>query len=261
MRLYRPGWLPNALKRARAVGWCMKPYCTTCGAFEFRGEMFRLAYTKIRPGTVLEFRTPRELFDQISQEERDKTFIELVSELKRIESTKNLPCEGLRVLIIDLDAITRASGNPRLLDQLLGNCPANNFLALMRAHSEQIALDVLNREQQEAKNHARKLLRKTMHSIQKPKPIPRDERVRKGTGEIHDFLRRYESETSSTRLLILSDEYFMFTLDVVPRESIPNRSDVAGLSLERRNRLALRIDKRRGKWGSLKNVLLLEGAC
>ena len=74
--------------------------------------------------------------------------------------------------------------------------------------------------------------------------------------EIKTFLDNFSQCDEKNRLLTLASEELNMPLDVIPPELIPvDPKIVSTLSGEDKDRLIARIDRRRGVWGELKEVL------
>ena len=80
------GWLEAVLVDARDAGWCMRPYCTTCGCLEFRRAFWTAAARQAGVGTArIKFAShPNGFFQGFSAGERVATVRVLVAGLRQL---------------------------------------------------------------------------------------------------------------------------------------------------------------------------------
>jgi hypothetical protein len=250
-----PNWLTEVFRTAQSNNWCMRPYCTTCGAQYFRLAIFQNAYnfagSEIRK---LSWSDVWNGLTSLSEPERKNVTHEIAERLRTLPSLKNIPENGLRVVFMDLDRMYDSQGNGLSLDEGLGATPAGNYLALMRRHSARLSAERAEQGRIEKENTEKRKRRKSSASAQTRAPRAQWERIESGNGPIHKFLRKFREISVADRLKILAADDFMFPLEIIPRNLIPLDTNFFALSAEERKNLVRRIGNRSGRWRRLKKL-------
>lgn len=130
-------WLEALLVGAQDAGWCMRPYCTTCGCLEFRRAYWAAAARQAEIVSPFESTRPlRDILVEISAAKREALVRTLVAGLRELPPLWS-DSEAFRTIINDLDPPLILHGVPMALDIELSGTPAGEALARMRAHAEE----------------------------------------------------------------------------------------------------------------------------
>jgi hypothetical protein len=248
------GWLEAVLVDAQDAGWCMRPYCTTCGCLEFRRAYWAAAARQA--GIAIRFKSaclPHDFFMGVSAAEREmivRTLVAGLRELPRIWSDS----EAFETIIVDLDPPLVQHGVPMALDTELSASPAGEKLARMRAHAEEA--------------NAR---RKWQRAYESPQAVEERKRVKREKRAIAHARRQSETRRRNTERLELlavldrlspAERLSRFAsdpalnLDCVSDELIPAQErDLIDFDKAMAVALLTRIDRRKGAWGRLRRLL------
>lgn len=249
------GWLEAVLVGARDAGWCMRPYCTTCGCFEFRRAYWTAAAQQagIETTRLESAREPRDFLDGFSGAEREAIVRSLVAGLRQLSSQwRN--AEAFRTIIIDLDPPLIMHGVPMVLDTELSATPAGEELAQMRAYAKWGAAE-----------------RKGRETYDSPQAVEERKRVKRQKKACSHAQRQSEARTRHAERLELlaalarlpvAERLSRFAMDLALRldwvsaELIPaQESDLINLKTEEAVALVARIGRRRGAWGRLRRMI------
>ena len=234
----------------------MQPCCTTCGAWDFRRQIFQRAFdTAGFENGRYQWNNPRDVLSALSHSERKKIAAKITKGLKDIDDLRGLSEEGLRTVFIDLDELYELRDPDPTLDEILDGSEAGNYLAKMRAHSDALYAERSQRRLVEEENREKRKQKKSKQNPQTTPPRPQRERIAEGSGAVQEFLREYIELPPAEKLEILAKNEFLFPLDIIPRDQVPANADLTALTAEERKRLIHRIDKRTGRWKSLKTRL------
>jgi hypothetical protein len=249
-------WLNEVFQTAQANNWCIKPYCTTCGAQVFRLAIFQSA-SKSADSEIRQLLWA-DVWDgltSLSESDRENVSHEIAEQLKNLSSLESIPEDGLRVVLMDLDRIFNPLGFGDFLDELLDATPAGNYLARMRDHTARLRSERAERGRIEAENRERREQRRIERPTRARPPRPQRDRIEDGNSPIHVFLKEFRELPPTDKLRKLAADDFAFPLEIIPRELFPKDADVSALSTEERERLIGRINNRTGRWRSLKTQL------
>jgi hypothetical protein len=250
-------WLNEIFQTAQENNWCMTPFCTTCGAQNFRLAIFQSA--SLSKGSEFRQILWEDVWNgliSLSESQRESVAREISEQLKNLSSLEKIPANGLRVVLMDLDRIFNPLGFGGSLEDYLGATPAGNYLVQMRLHAAQTSAERAERRRTETENRERRERRRLEHTTQASSPRAQWERIEDGDSPIHVFLREFRELNSIDRLRKLAAEDFKFTFDIIPKNLIPVDADISVLSAEERGRLIDRIDNRTRRWRRLKTQLL-----
>ena len=238
-------WLEKLLDKSRSLKWCVKSYCTTCGCEKFRGHFLVLLSQKI--GFELPAQTGlRHRLNAISSDYLALCFKETVKALEELpkSSLDKHDNQALEVILIDLYAMKLAplvSLSQPYGDIIKGTWVEEKFSAIE---------DAAMRDREIQKERAE------YNSPERVKVEVRLEKSSQRKSEINAFLDSFSQCDEKSRLLTLASEELNMPLDVIPPDLIPvNPEIVSTLSAEDKDRLVARIDRRRGVWGELKEML------
>jgi hypothetical protein len=251
------GWLTELIQEATANNWCMRPYCTLCGASNFRSEIFKRAYEGVGDDE-LDWANLRDAMLSISPSIEAAMVREIAEELASITDIYRFPTSCLRVLLIDLNNL--CSPLVGTLDEMLEGSEAGEYLSKMRAHSE-ARYKNWNKEEpvdpQVEKEREQQRRQKEIRYNECVNTVRRPQRVRifDGTTPIHEFLKEYCNLSPAEQLKKLAAADLQFSFDVIPRDYIPVEEEITALSLEERQLLKSRIDKRTKGWNRISNRL------
>lgn len=249
------GWLEAVLVGAQGAGWCMRPYCTTCGCVEFRRAYWAAAARQAGIASRFESaRLPRDFFVGVSAVERDvlvRTLIAGLRELPPIWSNS----DAFRTIIIDLDPPLILHGVPMALDTELHSTPAGEALARMRAHSEEARA---RRDRQQAYE--------SPQAVEERKRVEREKRAiahasrqsetRRRNAERLELLAAALARLSPAERLSRFATDPALKLDCVSAELIPAQErDLVDLEKGMAVALLARIGWRKGPWGRLRRML------
>jgi hypothetical protein len=248
------GWLEAVLLDAQRAGWCMQPYCTTCGCLEFRRAYWAAAAE--RAGIADRFesaRIPKDLLGEISAAEREVLVRALVAGLRELPR-KWSDSEAFRTIIIDLDPPLILHGVLMSLDAELSATPAGEALTQMRSHSKEA------RERRE-----RRTIFESPQATEDRKRAEREDKAAAHTRRQSEAVRRNTERSELLadlarlapveRLSRFSTDS-AFKLDCVSPELIPVlEGELIGLEKALAVALVKRIGRRSGAWGRLRRML------
>lgn len=247
----KSSWLVAIVRESVEMRWCMRMFCTTCGAWEFRSKI--VAKAQERSGgnprdSAKNFKTPSEFRKR--KFNRSAMVKEIISELRDIDNVDIIPWNALVIILSDLELMIGYSAK---LDDSLAGTEMGVTLASMRRHEARLVAERNAEEARIVENKRLKAERKCLHDEyikSKPPPMPRNQRIKTGHRLVHKFLKEFEELSLEERLQTLANEKW-FSLDAIPKELIPVDGDVLTLNVNQRRALISRIDRRRGKWAKL----------
>ena len=254
-------WLEKLLDKSRSLKWCVKSYCTTCGCEKFRGHFLVLLSKKI--GFELPEKTGlRHRLNAISSDDLALCFKEAVKALDELPRANldNHDNQALEVILIDLYAMKLAplvSLSQPYGDIIKGTWVEEKFSAIEDAamRDREIQKERAEYNSPERVKEREEKTEKIRIATQK-KVEDRLEKSSQRKSEINAFLDSFSQCDEKSRLLTLASEELNMPLDVIPPDLIPvNPEIVSTLSAEDKDTLIARIDRRRGIWGELKEVL------
>ena len=248
-------WLEAVFVDAQDSGWCVRPYCTTCGCLEFRRTYWAVAAQQVGMSITQDESTHRArgFLKGFSNGEREAIVQSLVAGLRQL-SPQWSDSEAFRAIIIDLDPPFLKCGVPMVLDAELSATPAGEALERIREHAKWLRAE---REELEAYD--------SPEAVEERKRVKQEEKARAYTlrqsQKCDRDAERLDLLASLARLPV-SERLSQFAMDselklgLVSPELIPaQESDI--VDLERATAVALiaRIDRRKGKWGRLRRLI------
>ena len=248
-------WLEAVFVDAQDSGWCVRPYCTTCGCLEFRRTYWAVAAQQVGMRITQDESTHRArgFLKGFSNGEREAIVQSLVAGLRQL-SPQWSDSEAFRAIIIDLDPPFLKCGVPMVLDAELSATPAGEALERIREHAKWLRAE---REEFEAYD--------SPEAVEERKRVKQEEKARAYTlrqsQKCDRDAERLDLLASLARLPV-SERLSQFAMDpelklgLVSPELIPaQESDI--VDLERATAVALiaRIDRRKGKWGRLRRLI------
>lgn len=254
---YSSGWLTELIQEATDNNWCMRPYCTLCGASNFRSEIFKRAYEGVAE-EELDWANLRDAMLSISPSIEAAMVREITEELASITKIYRFPTSCLRVLLIDLNSL--CSPLVGTLDEMLEGSEAGEYLSKMRAHSaaryrnwnkEEPVDPQVEKEREQIRKQKEIRYKECINAVRRPQRV----RIFTGTTPIHEFLKEYCILSPAEQLKKLAAADLQFSFDVIPRAYIPVEEEISALSLEERQLLKSRIDKRTKGWSRITNRL------
>ena len=254
-------WLEKLLDKSRSLKWCVKSYCTTCGCQYFRGHFLELLSRTI--GFQLsEQKGLRERLKAISSDDLALCFKEIVKALEELPKSNldNHDNQALEVILTDLYAMKLA---PLIsLSQPYGDIIKDTWVEGKFSAIEDAAMRDREIQKERAEYNSpervkeRELKTEKIRIATQKKVEDRLEKSSQRKSEINAFLDSFSQCDEKSRLLTLASEELNMPLDVIPPDLIPvNPEIVSTLSAEDKDTLIARIDRRRGIWGELKEVL------
>ncbi len=247
-------WLEVVLIRAQDAGWCVQPYCTTCGSFEFRLAYWREAAQQAGMDIQINHaHHPRDFFAAFTTVEREVIVRTLVAGLRQLPP-RWCHSDAFQTIIIDLDPPFIRHGVPITLDSELRATPAGEELTRMRAHTSRLSEE---RARREAFN--------SPQAVEERKRVDREKRATEHAHRLSEMDRRknqrLELLMDLTRLSIAErltrfaiDE--TLNLDWVSNELITaEESDLNDLEMAKAVALVARIGRRKGAWGRLRRLI------
>jgi hypothetical protein len=254
-------WLEQLLQKRRELNWCVKPGCTTCGCQYFRGHFLELLSRTI--GFQLsEQKGLRERLNAISSDDLALCFKEIVKALEELPKSNldNHDNQALEVILIDLYAMKLA---PLIsLSQPYGDIIKDTWVEGKFSAIEDVAMRDREIQKERAEYNSpervkeREEKKEEIRIATQEKVKDRLEKSSQRKSEINDFLDSFSQRDEKSRLSTLASEELNMPLDVIPPDLVPvNPEIVSTLSEEDKDRLVARIDRRRGVWGELKEVL------
>ena len=248
-------WLEAVFVDAQDGGWCVRPYCTTCGCLEFRRTYWAVAAQQVGMRVTQDESTHRArgFLEGFSSGEREAIVQSLVAGLRQL-SPQWSDSEAFRTIIIDLDPPFLKCGVPMALDAELSATPAGEELGRMRAHEKWLKAE---REELEAYD--------SPEAVEERKSVRLEEKAR-----AHALRQSQKRERDAERLDLLAtlarlpvaERLSRFAMDpalklgLVSPELIPaQESDIVDLERATAVALILRIDRRKGKWGRLRRLI------
>ena len=248
-------WLEAVFVDAQDGGWCVRPYCITCGCLEFRRTYWAVAAQQVGMSITQDESTHRArgFLKGFSNGEREAIVQSLVAGLRQL-SPQWSDSEAFRAIIIDLDPPFLKCGVPMVLDAELSATPAGEALERIREHAKWLRAE---REEFEAYD--------SPEAVEERKRVKQEEKARAYTlrqsQKCDRDAERLDLLASLARLPV-SERLSQFAMDselklgLVSPELIPaQESDI--VDLERATAVALiaRIDRRKGKWGRLRRLI------
>jgi len=248
-------WLEAVFVDAQDGGWCVRPYCTTCGCLEFRRTYWAVAAQQVGMRITQDESNHRArgFLKGFSNGEREAIVQSLVAGLRQL-SPQWSDSEAFRAIIIDLDPPFLKCGVPMVLDAELSATPAGEALERIREHAKWLRAE---REEFEAYD--------SPEAVEERKRVKQEEKARAYTlrqsQKCDRDAERLDLLASLARLPV-SERLSQFAMDpelklgLVSPELIPaQESDI--VDLERATAVALiaRIDRRKGKWGRLRRLI------
>ena len=248
------GWLEAVFVGAQGAGWCMRPFCTTCGCLEFRQACWAAAARQAGIASRFESpRHPRDIIGGVSASERDLLVRTLVAGLRELPPVwRN--SKAFRTIIMELDPPLLLHGVLIDLGAEFSASPAGEGLAHMRAHSE--------KERAQWERH---------QAYENPQAVEERKRVKREKRAIAHASRQAETHRANTERLKLlaalarlspSERLSRFAtdpalkLDCVSAELIPGQErDLIDFDKEKMVALLTRIGRRKGPWGCLRRML------
>ncbi len=248
------GWLEAVLVRAQDAGWCMRPYCTTCGCLEFRRSYWAAAARQA--GVAIQLASPAlEFLVGLSAADREVLVRTLVAGLRALPPTWS-GSEALRTIIIDLDPPLILHGVWMALGTELSGSPAGDVWAEMHAAAEMAERRRAYESPQAVA--ARRLAKREKRAIAH---AARQSESRRRNIDRAELLAALARLSAAERLARFATDA-QLTLDCVPADLIPSQeSDLMGMERAMAVALLRRIGQRKGAWGRLRRVLkhLLRG--
>ena len=248
-------WLEAVFVDAQDGGWCVRPYCTTCGCLEFRQTYWAVAAQQIGMRITQDKSTHRArgFLEGFSSGEREAIVQSLVAGLRQL-SPQWSDSEAFRTIIIDLDPPFLKCGVPMVLDAELSATPAGEELGRIREHAKWLRAE-----------------REELEAYDSPEAVEERKRVRLvEKARAHAFRQSQKRERDAERLdllaalarLPIAERLSWFAmdpavkLDCVSPELIPaQESDIVDLEMAAAVALIARIDRRKGKWGRLRRLI------
>lgn len=255
-------WILEIFQISIENGWCMKPFCSTCGASDFRSAVVRRAVAATGgnlPRHALQPGNP--MLRDLSPSLRDLAIDEIINALSAIPDLRGekVPIEGLRTLLIDLDQNHHGDEGDRSIDDMLAGTTVGKELTAMREHHANMETE---RRRREGFEHQARKLREERRKIHEARAAltgetsrSRSQRIEEGKSPIHKLLLEFQALSPTDRLVRISSPGFSFPLNVVPKDLIPLEADLNEISHEDRSRLIARIDRRKGRWAKLRKLL------
>jgi len=245
--------IEELLKQRREKRWCAKPYCTTCGALEFRGHLTRLVCQKL--GLQIPQETQHKgfpLLDDLSREDRQLCVEEIIKSLRLLEKPTVNEDEGIRLILILCDDFY--GGLPILNNKLSGTWVGDELNA-MRQHSYQVDQRRASYDEYNSADRIRE--RREEKQAHKQKKIFQRKQVKAQRDQARKlFLDKFSKLSELDRLSEIASEELDIALDVIPPELIPQDPKIIQkLSAEQKTRLREKIGRRSGKWRRLKILL------
>lgn len=247
-------WLRSVFDASVRMGWCAKPYCTTCGCVNFRRAVWSGAAR--HAGLAIPFGNgvhPHHAIARLKRTDRESIARALIAGLRALPG-KWLESDSLRTTLIEIGILRDLQFVSRGLEAELAGTTAGEALTRMRRH----AADALERRRRyeasqtpEAIGERRRIKREASaaaHAVRLLKTLRRNaERV--------ELLSALARQSPNERLKQLAIDRRL-ALDAVPAELIPSDPGELG-ELDRATAAALltQIGRRRGRWGSLRRML------
>lgn len=250
----RVGWLEAVLIRAQRERWCTKPYCTTCGALQFRWAYWTAAAREA--GIDIKFDSaprPRDLFAGVSAADREVLVRTLVSGLRALPP-RWCGSQAFETLISDLDPPLLRHGVAIALGAELSGTPAGEVWEEMRADAREARA---RRKQQEAYESPeavaeRRRLKSEAKAIAHAR---RQSESRRRNAERLELLAALARLSPTERLSRFATDPAL-NLDSVSHELIPmQEGELVGLEETTATALIARIGRRKGEWGRLRRLL------
>ena len=248
-------WLEAVFVDAQDGGWCVRPYCTTCGCLEFRQTYWAVAAQQIGMRITQDKSTHRArgFLEGFSSGEREAIVQSLVAGLRQL-SPQWSDSEAFRTIIIDLDPPSVMCGVPMVLDAELSATPAGEELGRMRTRAKWLSAE-----------QGRLRAYDSPEAVEERRRVKQEEKVR-----AHALRQSLKRKRDAERLDLLAtlarlpvaerlSRFAMdpaLKLDLVSPELIPaQESDIVDLERATAVALILRIDRRKGKWGRLRRLI------
>lgn len=247
-------WLEAVLVGAQDAGWCMTPYCTTCGCLEFRLAYWDAAAKQA--GLANQFKSarhPRDILAGVTSAEREALVRALVAGLR------NLPgvwtnSKAFRTIVIDLDPPLILHGVPLVLAAELSGTPAGETLARMH----EIASEARAQGERRRADESPEAVENRKRDKREKAAIAHDRRqaeTRRRNADRLDVLAALARLTPTERLLRFATDAAL-NLDCVSSELIPAQErDLVDLERTQALDLLARIGRRKGAWGRLRRML------
>ncbi len=250
----RYGWLEETLEEASSRGWCVRPFCTTCGAHEFRAAYIFRAAERVGLDIPRDSRySPNRLKDSVSGEGWQAIFEELVAAARQI-SPQWRGTDGLRVILMDLHPPLLRWGVAAILPDLLEGSPAGSELLAMKAHESERIVERAARDAEESPEAfaERRAEEKRLAAERHARRL--DESRERNRTRV-EWLSAFEALSAEERLKKLAEQPPGFALEMIPQELIPTETEFHSLQTQEREQLITLIGKRKGLWGRLRKKI------
>lgn len=247
-------WLESVLVRARNAGWCTRPYCTTCMCGEFRHAVWATAARRAGIDCNIEtVRLPHNMIAGISNEDREAVFQTVIAGLQELPP-RWTDSDAFRIVMMDTESLLRRYRAPSVLYAALSGTAAGEALARMCTHSREVQAEREQRRVYESPQAAqeRSRLKREQRAIAH---TSRQAETRRKNAERSELLAALARLSPVERLSRFAKDPALI-LDSVSAELIPaQKRDLVGLGKAEAAALIARIDRRKGAWGRLRDML------
>ena len=247
-------WLESVLVRARDAEWCTRPYCTTCLCLDFRNAVWATAARQAGIDCNVETGLlPHHVIAGIAVDDRDAVLRTVVAGLRQLPR-RWTDSDAFRITMTDTDYLLRRHGVPIVLDAALSGTAAGEALSQMRSHFQEVEAEREQRRVYESPQAAqeRSRLKREQRAIAH---TSRQAETRRKNAERSELLAALARLSPVERLSRFAKDPALI-LDSVSAELIPaQKRDLVGLGKAEAAALIARIDRRKGAWGRLRDML------
>ena len=255
VRQVSPYWYVSMLAAARSAKWCNKLGCTTCGGGDFRSHIEQslklLSDGRTSPISLAIQDISATPIDAAKAISGGRWFRDTIFILAYFGVPEILMGFGM----LNLNSVSLAQNvDPSTMGSLCNSNVFQNTLAQMEAMKSAFRQrrEGLARRESEMQEAAKKR-RAMKFARHADRLVLHKER----SSTIQASLEKLQALSTYERLWALADDRYRLPLEVVPwDENLVSPDVIDELPSEVRLSLALRIDRRRGRWGCLKSRLI-----
>jgi len=249
-------WLVDTLEYAQDSGWCIRPWCGTCGSLEFRRAIWKTAAQQAGINSNFDVvHQSWKILKGVRIEDLEQLIRALVAALRELPSRLADPTsDAFKVIMIDLDSQQVREKTSLNIDAMLYGTYAGAALERMRAHHEEVLAERERQKEYEsprAVEERRQIKRERIaaaHALRQAATLKKNsERL-----ELLDTLARMSSTKRLSYIATTPD----LNIDMVADELVPkDRTELKDLEKEHTVTIIEKIDRRKGAWGHLRRGL------
>lgn len=249
-------WLQGVIRESLAKSHCVAPYCTTCGASEFRSAVYAALWARACPLEKAALPSRLADFPTTAKPRVIDCLARALGEIQECDEVLRPKFkQAVRLLLIEMSHnLLLGIMTGKSVQSHLRGTYAGQVLREAEDHSNMLSARRAERDEYERQVPERRRLRA---AERQRAHLGRIEETRGKNDLRKDVLRKLVALEASERLRAMASVSLAIPLDAVPAEMVPlDVTAIAKLPQTEIVNLQTKIGRRRGVWGELKRLLL-----